>query len=132
MTKFLIGTLLLLLTGVVGLFGVIAIGMAEPQRMALNGWMTPLFVPAEVRKTPLVAVCGEAVVSRSLQECGGICGEVYRVRYSSTEAEANLRERILRYAADFPKYALTVGAGQTDRSSQCVPYTIEYYWDYSR
>ena len=128
--KILIGLLAVLIAGVAAMFLYLVIGFAEPKDMALNGLTTRLFVPADVRDTPKYQLCGSVTVSRSWQECGGICGVSYRLIYPSTLSKADLEQKILAYGKTLPQYEISVRGGTEGDAGRCTIYGIHYYSDF--
>ncbi len=131
MLKGLLIGVLLLVIGAGAVYGLFAIPIAEPQRISLNGLTTPLFIPAEIRETPQVGICGEVLVSLSWQECGGVCGVYYRLDYPSTEPEQNVIDLVAEYATGFPEYEVTITNASSDSEIACSAYSIEYFMDFT-
>lgn len=119
-----------MVVGVAAIISYLIIGFAEPNDMPLNGLATRLFVPAEVRETPEIQLCGAVTVSRSWQECGGICGVSYWLIYPSTLSKKDLEQKIMTYTATMPQYEVTILGDAEADVPRCTIYGIHYYSDF--
>ena len=130
MLKWIIAATAFPLSVLVAFYIYIAIGMAEPKGLSLNGLMTGLFIPLEIRETPQVAICGALEVSRHWQECGGVCGGTYIVTYPSNASIEEVQTTINAYGAGYPQYEISVGVDRSATGKGCTTYSIRYDEDF--
>jgi len=127
--KWIVSIVALLLVGFGGLLAYLSIAFAEPKGLALDGWTTGLYIPAEIRETPQVEICRPLEVSRYWEECGGICGGTYVLTYPSTASIEQVRETVGQYGAQFPQYTVSIKAAPGEEGGGCTEFLIEYYQD---
>lgn len=99
--------------------GVVWAMLHEPENMAAGDLRAALFFPAAVREAPLPGACGEARLTRSLVDCGGVCGETFYIAYPSTAPQAEIAAALEAWrAAEFPAAELSVSKPE---GPGCVP-----------
>ena len=130
MLKWIIAATAFPLTVLVLFYVYLAIGMAEPKGLSLNGLVTSLFIPSEIRETPQVAICGALEVSRHWQECGGVCGGTYIVTYPSSASIEQIQTAINAYGAGYPQFEISVGVNRAATDEGCTVYSIRYDEDF--
>ena len=128
--KFLIWGAAILLA-VAGLFfGYLYTVMAEPDDLALNGWTTGLYVPAEIRQLPTDGACGPVTVSRNWLECGGICGVAYDIAFPSTDSVEVIDASMKTYFdTALPDHTVNVREANYANSRECRKILVEVVKD---
>jgi hypothetical protein len=128
--KFLIYAAAILLSFAALIFGYLAVAMAEPDDLPLDGWTTRLFVPAAVHQLPTDGACGPITVSRNWLECGGICGVAYDVTFPSTNTVEAINARLGRYfGAALPDHTISVREASDAGSGKCRKVLVEIIKD---
>ena len=80
-------------------YGALAFGFYQPRNVAPDSVMARVLLPSVIRAIPRPDQCGEARVSKSLIECGGICGERFDVKFRTTASSADIEKALNAHAA---------------------------------
>ena len=93
---------LALATAIVGalVYGALAFGFYEPRNVDPKSMIARVLLPSPIRLAPLPGQCGTAKISKSLIECGGICGERFDLQYMTTSRYEDIRKSLTNYASD--------------------------------